>query len=95
MNSNHTCSYLSLLLPPSTLPHPPLLHAPKPRAYPTRKISENVQCEIFQTILDEAREAYAANIIHELVNNIPEDVEKNTRLIELFVKEWLSKRCTR
>jgi len=45
--------------------------------YDGRKLKENVECEIFQTILDEARESYNMDIVHELPSNTPDDMESN------------------
>jgi adenylate kinase len=45
--------------------------------YEGRKLKENVECEIFQTILDEARDSYREEIVHELPSNTPDDMESN------------------
>jgi len=45
--------------------------------YEGRKLRENIECEIFQTILEEARESYRAEIVHELPSNTPDDMESN------------------
>ncbi len=58
------------------------------RAYSQRKIQENVQCEIFQTILDEARDSYKPEIVYELQSNTPEEMENNIQQIESWVKQW-------
>lgn len=47
------------------------------RGYAQAKIEENVQCEIFQTILDEAREAFDAEIVFELPSNGAQDLADN------------------
>jgi len=58
------------------------------RAYSERKIQENVQCEIFQTILDEARDSYKPEIVYELQSNTPEEMENNIQQIDSWVKQW-------
>ena len=58
------------------------------RNYPVRKIQENVQCEIFQTILDEAQESYKAEIVFELHSNTPEEMDSNLNKIQDWVKQW-------
>ena len=58
------------------------------RGYSGQKLTDNVQCEIFQTILEEARESYGLDIIHELPSNIPEDLEQNVDTICTIVSEW-------
>lgn len=57
------------------------------RGYSEIKIKENVECEIFQIVLEEARESYSKNIILELKNNTIEDMENN---IEIIKKAYLS-----
>lgn len=58
------------------------------RGYDGKKLEDNVQCEIFQTILEEARESYAHHIVHELGSNMPEDLERNIEAISQFIMEW-------
>lgn len=57
------------------------------RGYSGRKLSDNVQCEIFQTILEEARDSYSHGIIHELPSNTPEDLEQNVDTICTLINE--------
>lgn len=58
------------------------------RGYNQDKLSNNVQCEIFQTILEEARDMYNKDIVFELISNFPEDLEKNVDIILKFINEW-------
>lgn len=58
------------------------------RDYSKRKIEENVQCEIFQTILDEATESYKPEIVLELKSNSPDDMETNLTHIDEWIKKW-------
>ena len=58
------------------------------RNYPTRKIQENVQCEIFQTILDEAHDSYKHEIVFELNSNTPEEMDDNLTQIRDWIKQW-------
>lgn len=61
------------------------------REYNVQKIKENIQCEIFQTILEEAIESYDPNIVRELQNNLIADFNKNAQkiveVIENFKKQ--------
>ena len=77
---------LSFHLLPSTF-LPPTLH-PSYRGYSGKKLSDNIQCEIFQTILEEARENYADSIVHELTSNLPEDLECNVDALCQYIVEW-------
>lgn len=58
------------------------------RGYPQKKITENVECEIMQVLLDEARESYKENIIVELHNNSVSDMENNAKKILNWIKNW-------
>jgi hypothetical protein len=52
------------------------------RGYKTNKIDENVQAEIMQVVLDDARESYDKDIILELPSCAVDDVERNAQTIE-------------
>lgn len=59
------------------------------RGYPQKKIQENVEAEIFQTILEEAEEAFGDEInVHELKSDNEQDVLDNIKFITDFVKNW-------
>jgi len=60
------------------------------RGYTGKKLQENVQCEIFQTVLEEARESYKTEIVHELSSNSPSDVEDNVSRIIEWVEQYAS-----
>lgn len=57
----------------------------KKRNYKEKKIKENIECEIFGTILEEAQESYDESIVHPLKNENSEDrtaaLEKMQELI--------------
>ena len=56
------------------------------RNYHTEKIRENMQAEIMQVILENARESYDVNIIVELPSNTIEDMESNVQRIVQWLK---------
>lgn len=58
------------------------------RGYSGKKLTENVECEIFQTILEEARESYRKEMVHELKSNTPDEMETNLDQIEEWVRQW-------
>lgn len=58
------------------------------RGYSEKKLTENVECEIFQTILEEAKESYKKEIVHELASNTPDEMETNLDQIERWVQQW-------
>ena len=58
------------------------------RGYSEKKRSENMECEIMQIVLEEARESYDPAIVHELPSNTPEDMESNISRIEQWLSAW-------
>jgi len=58
--------------------------------YEGRKLRENIECEIFQTILEEARDSYRAEIVHELKSNTPDDMELNISQILKWIELYYS-----
>lgn len=59
------------------------------RGYTGKKLQDNVQCEIFQTIYEEAMEAYSEEIVHQLPSNTPEDLEKNLQQLIQWTEQWI------
>lgn len=59
------------------------------RGYNEKKRAENMEAEIMQVILDEAREAYAQEIVHEVASNTVEDMENNVVRVDQWCKQWL------
>ena len=60
------------------------------RGYAEKKIRENVECEIFQTVLEEARESYDENIVRVCPSNDMEEMEMNEKDIVTWVGKWNS-----
>eukprot|EP00939_MAST-03C_sp_MAST-3C-sp1_P000741 g741.t1 len=58
----------------------------KKRGYSEKKIGENMECEIMQVVLDEARESYDARVVKELRGNTLEDLERNVEAIASWAK---------
>ena len=58
------------------------------RGYTGKKLSDNIECEIFQTLLDEARESYKPEIVHELQSNTPDEMEQNLENIANWIEQW-------
>jgi Predicted nucleotide kinase (related to CMP and AMP kinases) len=48
------------------------------RGYKGKKLEDNVQCEIFQVLLEEARESYKQEIVYELPSNSPQDLHSKS-----------------
>lgn len=60
------------------------------RGYSERKRSENMEAEIMQVILDEARQSYAQEIVHELQSNTIEDLQANVQRACQWCDQWLA-----
>lgn len=75
-----------------TLPYRNLVAYPlsTSRNYPLKKIQENNTCEIMGTVLEEAREAYAEEIIVPLKSESTEDLESNVERIIQWVNAWVA-----
>lgn len=58
------------------------------RGYKDKKLEENMDSEIMQVLLDEAREAYKEEIIVELRSDSAEDVEGNLERVEQWIENW-------
>lgn len=58
------------------------------RGYTGKKFEDNLQCEIFQTVLEEAREAYQEEIVHELRSDVESDIDTNITRIKSWIEQW-------
>ena len=58
------------------------------RGYSGKKLQDNIECEIFQTILDEAKESYKEEIVHELQSNNDKDLKQNVDRILSWISQW-------
>lgn len=58
------------------------------RGYTGKKLEDNIGCEIFQTILEEARSAYREEIVHELTSNDLDQVTDNVNRICQWIEQW-------
>ncbi|KAG8904947.1 factor activating pos9 [Tulasnella sp. 417] len=58
------------------------------RGYSLKKIQENNESEIMQTVLDDAKESYAEEIVVELRSESTEDLESNVDRIVSWIQNW-------
>lgn len=58
------------------------------RGYSETKVQENVQCEIMQIVLEEARESYAQEIVHEVASETLEQMEANVARALQWINQW-------
>ena len=57
--------------------------------YAEAKLQENLDSEIMEVLLLEAREAYDEQIVVELQSNGTDDLEANLERIEGWLRQWL------
>ena len=60
------------------------------RGYSDKKIRGNVECEIFQTLVEEAKESYDEDIVKVCASDSIEDMEENEKSICEFIRNWKS-----
>ncbi|KAM3967521.1 adenylate kinase isoenzyme 6 [Aphomia sociella] len=58
------------------------------RGYKGKKLEDNVQCEIFETLLEEAQSSYKPEIVNELQNDTQEQLETNINAIVEWIERW-------
>ncbi|KAF2272297.1 P-loop containing nucleoside triphosphate hydrolase protein [Westerdykella ornata] len=58
------------------------------RGYTGKKLEENMDAEIMQVLLDEAREAYREEVVVELRSEGTRDLEENVERVERWVEQW-------
>jgi adenylate kinase len=60
------------------------------RGYNEKKRSENVEAEIMQVVLEEARESYDLEIVQEVQSNTVEDMESNVERCKVWMEHWIA-----
>lgn len=65
----------------------------KARNYSEQKLQENMDAEIMEVLLDEAREAFDEDLIIELQSNSSDDMEANIARIQTWAEQWTRDRC--
>ncbi|XP_057782701.1 adenylate kinase isoenzyme 6 homolog [Salvia miltiorrhiza] len=60
------------------------------RGYTGKKLSNNVECEIFQVMLEEAKDSYPENIVVALRSDCVEDIDRNISTLTDWVTNWSS-----
>ncbi|KAK3686006.1 AAA domain-containing protein [Podospora appendiculata] len=58
------------------------------RKYPEIKLQENLDSEIMEVLLQEARDSYDEEIVVELQSNTADDMDVNVDRIEAWLKQW-------
>ncbi|KAI1075244.1 P-loop containing nucleoside triphosphate hydrolase protein [Whalleya microplaca] len=58
------------------------------RKYPEAKLQENLDSEIMEVLLQEARDSYDEQIVVELTSNTTDEMESNVERIEAWIAQW-------
>jgi len=59
------------------------------RGYSEIKRNQNMECEIMRVLIEEAKESYDKEIVHELQSNTIKDIETTTERVEVWYKQWM------
>jgi len=59
------------------------------RGYCEAKREQNMQCEIMQVLLEEAKESYAAEIVQEMKSNTIADMEDTISRVKVWYTQWI------
>ena len=59
------------------------------RNYPDIKLQENLDSEIMEVLLQEARDSYDEEIVVELRSDTAEEIEQNIERIEAWYNQWI------
>lgn len=58
------------------------------RKYSAKKIEENMDAEIMQVLLEEAREGFDEEIVVELQSSSLDDIDGNVERIQTWIESW-------
>ncbi|RZC77334.1 hypothetical protein C5167_001494 [Papaver somniferum] len=58
------------------------------RGYDGSKLTNNIECEIFQVLLEEARSSYPEDIVVPLASNCVDDISKNVTTLCDWIRSW-------
>jgi len=64
----------------------------KARGYKEEKLQENMDAEIMQVILEEAREGFEEGVVVELASDGVEEMEGNAERVRGWVESWRGRR---
>lgn len=60
------------------------------RGYTGKKLSNNIECEIFQVLLEEAKDSYREDIVVALRSDCIDDIHRNVSTLTDWVRSWSS-----
>jgi adenylate kinase len=56
--------------------------------YMGRKLQNNMECEIFQVLLEDAHEFYNVDIVQALLSNTIKDMSNNVEILSGLIRAW-------
>ncbi|KAI3791950.1 hypothetical protein L2E82_05816 [Cichorium intybus] len=60
------------------------------RGYSGAKLTNNIECEIFQVLLEEAKDSYQEEIVVAMKSDSVDDMNRNVAAITEWVRSWSS-----
>ncbi|KAL0390142.1 UNVERIFIED_CONTAM: Adenylate kinase isoenzyme 6 [Sesamum calycinum] len=60
------------------------------RGYTGKKLSNNIECEIFQVLLEEAKDSYQENIVTAVRSDSIDDINRNVSALTDWIRSWSS-----
>lgn len=82
----HLSCFLSAFSITSSFPKTLLLW--RSRGYTGSKLSNNMECEIFQVLLEEAKESYSEETVVAMRSDTVEDIDHNVAALGDWVRQW-------
>ncbi|KAG4132835.1 hypothetical protein ERO13_D08G057700v2 [Gossypium hirsutum] len=58
------------------------------RGYEGAKLSNNIECEIFQVLLEEAKDSYSEDIVKALKSDNIDDITRNVSSLTDWIRSW-------
>ncbi|GAA0141113.1 chromatin/chromatin-binding, or -regulatory protein [Lithospermum erythrorhizon] len=58
------------------------------RGYTGQKLSNNIECEIFQVLLEEAKESYSQGIVLAMQSDTVDDIDRNVATLSQWIRNW-------
>ena len=65
-----------------------VLKSNQTRGYSGTKLANNIECEIFQVLLEEARDSYQEEIVIALQSDTIEDISDNVASLTEWITSW-------
>lgn len=59
------------------------------RGYMGSKLTNNIECEIFQVLLEEAKTSYPEDIVMALQSDCVDDISRNVTTMVEWTKNWI------